>query len=91
MLNFLQIITTSVRNQFLTRGYHSVAQNTIVGPKPGGLWSLVFSRTNIRNNFPRPSEIKRVRKLGLQARLATAGGRRVIMRRILKGKHVLAH
>ncbi|XP_055678089.1 39S ribosomal protein L34, mitochondrial [Lutzomyia longipalpis] len=91
MLNFLQILTTSVRNQFLQRGFHSVTQNSLVAPKPGGLWSLVFSRTNIRNNFPRPSEVKRVKKLGLEARLATAGGRRVIMRRILKGRHVLSH
>ena len=48
-------------------------------------------RTNIRCHFPRPSEVKRIRRHGWKARMATPAGRRVLMRRILKGRHVLSH
>lgn len=37
-----------------------------------------------------PSKIKRIRKFGFRARMATKGGRRVIMRRRLKGRHELS-
>ncbi|KAI4495930.1 hypothetical protein M0802_008145 [Mischocyttarus mexicanus] len=47
--------------------------------------------TKPRYNFPKPSEYKRVIKLGWNARMSTPEGRRVLMRRILKGKHVLSH
>jgi large subunit ribosomal protein L34 len=48
-------------------------------------------RTKVRCYFPRPCEYKRIKRHGLKARLATAGGRRIIMRRILKGRHVITH
>lgn len=44
-----------------------------------------------RNRFPRPSEVKRIRVHGWETRLSSASGRRIIMRRILKGRHVLSH
>lgn len=56
-----------------------------------GTWGRVFVRTKVRCYFPRPCEYKRIKRHGWKARLATAGGRRVIMRRILKGRHVLTH
>lgn len=37
-----------------------------------------------------PSKIKRIRKFGFRARMATKGGRRVIMRKRLKGRHELS-
>jgi len=37
------------------------------------------------------SEVKRVRKLGWEHRMSTEGGRKMIMRRILRGKDDLAH
>ena len=37
-----------------------------------------------------PSKIKRIRKFGFRARMATKGGRRVIMRKMLKGRHELS-
>ncbi|XP_033211546.1 39S ribosomal protein L34, mitochondrial [Belonocnema kinseyi] len=53
--------------------------------------NLITIRTNIRYFFPRPNEVRRIRRHGWHARMATLGGRKVIMRRILKGRHVLAH
>jgi len=36
-----------------------------------------------------PKRIPRLRKLGFRARMSTAGGRAVIRRRMLKGRHKL--
>lgn len=60
-------------------------------PVVGGAWSLISVRTNIRNHFPRPREVKRIMVHGFYKRMSTRGGRLIIMRRILKGKHVLSH
>jgi len=38
-----------------------------------------------------PSKIKRVRKVGFRARMATAGGRKVLRRRRQKGRLNLVH
>ena len=54
-------------------------------------WSLIQRRTNIRNNFPRAKETKRVKVHGWAKRMSTPEGRRIIMRRFLKGRHVLSH
>lgn len=54
-------------------------------------WSLVPTRLKIRNYFPRANETKRVNKHGWLKRMSTLGGRKIIMRRLLKGKHVLSH
>ncbi|XP_027211766.2 uncharacterized protein mRpL34 [Penaeus vannamei] len=56
-----------------------------------GLLGAVSGRTNVRNHFPRPSEVKRVKRHGWKARMATLSGRKVLMRRILKGRHVYSH
>lgn len=48
-------------------------------------------RGNVRWYFEKCSEVKRIRKFSYKKRLSTPGGRQVIMRRILKGKHVLTH
>ncbi|XP_047506112.1 39S ribosomal protein L34, mitochondrial [Pieris napi] len=53
------------------------------------LLSLV--RTKVRCYFPRPNEVKRVRRHGWEKRMSSQNGRRVIMRRLLKGRHVLTH
>lgn len=49
--------------------------------------------TTIRNryNFPRPNEVHRIRKHGYKTRMSTLSGRKIIMRRYLKGRHVLSH
>ncbi|EAT40207.1 AAEL008044-PA [Aedes aegypti] len=57
----------------------------------GGAWSTLSARTVVRNQFPRARETKRVRVHGWWKRLSTPEGRRTLMRRILKGRHVLSH
>lgn len=54
-------------------------------------WSVDFIRTKTRNHFPRPNEAKRIKKHGWWTRMATREGRRVLQRRILKGRYVLSH
>lgn len=48
-------------------------------------------RTNVRNPFPKPREVKRVLNHGIEKRMSTRGGRLIIMRRILQSKGVLSH
>ncbi|XP_039442029.1 39S ribosomal protein L34, mitochondrial [Culex pipiens pallens] len=62
-----------------------------VGSIVGGAWSTLSARTVIRNQFPRARETKRVRVHGWWKRMATAEGRRLLMRRILKGRHSISH
>lgn len=64
---------------------------TGTNPMVGGAWSTLSVRTNIRDNFPRAKETKRITVHGWEKRMSTKNGRKIIMRRILKGKHVLAH
>ncbi|XP_013191915.1 large ribosomal subunit protein bL34m [Amyelois transitella] len=52
---------------------------------------LTAVRTKVRCYFPRPNEVKRVRRHGWKTRMSTPNGRRVIMRRLLKGRFVLTH
>lgn len=56
-----------------------------------GAWGHIFVRNKVRCYFPRPCELKRIKRHGYKARLSTAAGRRTIMRRMLKGRHVLSH
>ncbi|KAG6448951.1 hypothetical protein O3G_MSEX005761 [Manduca sexta] len=48
-------------------------------------------RTKVRCYFPRPNEVRRVRRHGWQTRMSTPNGRKTIMRRLLKGRFVLSH
>ncbi|XP_054288465.1 uncharacterized protein LOC129004096 [Macrosteles quadrilineatus] len=80
--------------------FHSVTSpgTTSIVPSASNIassaWSLTFIRTclhkKIRNNWPRPSEKKR-QKMNFWNRMKTPAGRAIIMRRYLKGRHVLAH
>ncbi|XP_076244839.1 mitochondrial ribosomal protein L34 [Calliopsis andreniformis] len=54
-------------------------------------WSLTLSRTKIRYHFPNPNERRRIKRHGWFARMSTPNGRKILMRRILKGRHVLSH
>ncbi|XP_052867753.1 39S ribosomal protein L34, mitochondrial [Anopheles cruzii] len=65
--------------------------NTVTETTAGGAWGLLLSRTVMRNHFPRARETKRVRVHGWLKRMSTPAGRRILMRQILKGKHVLSH
>jgi len=58
---------------------------------PSRAFGLSAALANVRNHFPRPNEKKRIVRHGWLARLATKGGRAILMRRILKGRHVLSH
>ncbi|XP_044730520.1 uncharacterized protein LOC123293694 [Chrysoperla carnea] len=53
--------------------------------------SLIPIRTNIRCHFPRPNERMRIKKHGYKKRLTTQAGLRVLLRRILKGRHNISH
>lgn len=48
-------------------------------------------RENVRWNFEKCSEVKRIRTHGWKKRISTKNGRNIIMRRILKGCQVLSH
>uniref|UniRef100_A0A6M2CJY9 Large ribosomal subunit protein bL34m n=1 Tax=Rhipicephalus microplus TaxID=6941 RepID=A0A6M2CJY9_RHIMP len=48
-------------------------------------------RTLMHRFFPRPSEHRRLAKHGFKKRISTKSGRRVLFRRMLKGRHVLSH
>lgn len=72
---------------------HSIPAISVAteAPAAGGAWSTISVRTIIRNHFPRAKETKRIKVHGWEKRMSTPEGRRVIMRRILKGRHVLTH
>lgn len=76
----------------LARALHSVctstAQSTLLNTNSLALMPV---RTNVRCHFPRPNERMRIKKHGYKKRLTTTGGLRVLMRRILRGRHVISH
>lgn len=45
----------------------------------------------MRYHFPRPNERRRIKRHGWITRMSTLSGRKILMRRILKGKYVLSH
>ncbi|KAL9915631.1 39S ribosomal protein L34, mitochondrial [Glossina fuscipes] len=55
----------------------------------------VFNRAilkpKVRCHFPKPREVKRINVHGWDKRMSTPEGRRVLMRRILKGRHNISH
>ncbi|XP_011298396.1 uncharacterized protein mRpL34 [Fopius arisanus] len=57
----------------------------------GGRWGAMPFIHQVRNNWPRPKETKRIKTHGYKKRMSTLAGRKIIMRRILKGCSILAH
>ncbi|GAB6031461.1 hypothetical protein CHUAL_009230 [Chamberlinius hualienensis] len=62
-----------------------------IGPQLFGTLGLQQIRCRVKNYFSRPSEHKRIRKHGWKKMMSTAGGRMVVMRRLLKGRHAITH
>ncbi|XP_022194160.2 39S ribosomal protein L34, mitochondrial [Nilaparvata lugens] len=86
------IVTTSRGSPM--RSILASNNSSMLSALPGGIsdpWSLGSVRTSIVNTFPYPRETKRVRVHGFKKRMATPGGRKVLMRRILKGRFILSH
>ncbi|CAD6201424.1 GSCOCG00000224001-RA-CDS [Cotesia congregata] len=54
-------------------------------------WPMTPIRRKMRDNFPYPNEVKRVRTHGYQTRMSTLHGRKILMRRILAGRFILSH
>ncbi|CAL7946398.1 unnamed protein product [Xylocopa violacea] len=54
-------------------------------------WSLTLSRSRSRYHFPHPNERRRIKRHGWETRMSTPNGRRILMRRIVKGKYILSH
>ncbi|XP_049836861.1 uncharacterized protein LOC126281725 [Schistocerca gregaria] len=75
---------TTVQYAFM----HSINAPSLLHP-PSGVVTQI--RCKVRNNFPRPKETKRIKIHGWRTRMSTLEGRKILMRRILKGKHVLSH
>ncbi|XP_002138864.2 39S ribosomal protein L34, mitochondrial [Drosophila pseudoobscura] len=48
-------------------------------------------KPKVRCHFPKPREVKRINVHGWDTRMSTPEGRRVLMRRILKGRHNISH
>ncbi|XP_063980991.1 large ribosomal subunit protein bL34m [Diachasmimorpha longicaudata] len=57
----------------------------------GGRWGTMPFLHQVRNNWPRPKETKRIKTHGYAKRMSTLAGRKIIMRRILKGCSILSH
>ncbi|XP_014251859.1 39S ribosomal protein L34, mitochondrial [Cimex lectularius] len=54
-------------------------------------WKKHFRIANTRCYFPRAHEGRRLKVHGWDVRMSTEAGRKVLMSRILKGRHVLSH
>ncbi|XP_072750831.1 large ribosomal subunit protein bL34m [Anoplolepis gracilipes] len=73
-------------------GVSSQLSSTVsVTPVLWNPWSLTLVRNRMRYHFPHPNERMRLKKHGWFARMATPSGRKILQRRILKGRHVLSH
>ncbi|GLV36953.1 mitochondrial ribosomal protein L34 [Carabus blaptoides fortunei] len=88
LLNTIQQLPSII----LSNSFHNVSSTVTNSTSlvPGGTFTLAV-RNKIRCYFPRPSERKRIKRHGWLHRMSTLEGRRTIMRRILKGRHVLSH
>ncbi|XP_061391158.1 large ribosomal subunit protein bL34m [Musca vetustissima] len=75
--NILRRACNSVGQMMITREAHAFNRDVL--------------KTKVRCHFPKPREVKRINVHGWDVRMATEGGRRTLMRRILKGRYVLAH
>ncbi|PSN58306.1 39S ribosomal protein L34 [Blattella germanica] len=79
-----------IPRQTICRSFSNCFQNNDL-LQPDGFWNFTSIRTKIRCHFPRPCEDKRIKRHGFKKRMSTPAGRRIIMNRILKGRHVLTH
>ncbi|KAJ0175053.1 hypothetical protein K1T71_009194 [Dendrolimus kikuchii] len=77
-----------ILGQNITAISTTAPNTTLVKPE---VFSLSSIRTKVRCYFPRPNEVRRIRRHGWAYRMSTPNGRRVIMRRLLKGRYVLSH
>ncbi|XP_017467787.1 PREDICTED: 39S ribosomal protein L34, mitochondrial [Rhagoletis zephyria] len=55
------------------------------------VFNRAILKSKVRCHFPKPREVKRINVHGWHQRMSTPEGRRVLMRRILKGRHILSH
>ncbi|KAH8411065.1 hypothetical protein KR222_011273, partial [Zaprionus bogoriensis] len=67
----------------------STAQTLFVRQKHA--FDRAVLKPKVRCHFPKPREVKRINVHGWEARMSTPEGRRVLMRRILKGRHCISH
>lgn len=81
---------SSPPNGQLLSKFHSLTHPVTTEASAGGSWNIISIRTNVRNHFPKPREVKRVKHM-YHEHIKTRGGRLILMRRILRGKHVLSH
>lgn len=77
--------------KFIGTAPQGITQTNFLRPTTLNSWSIDFIRTKTRNHFPRPNEAKRIKRHGFWTRMATKEGRRILQRRILKGRYVLSH
>lgn len=87
MLNVLFLLFQIIAKMFL-RSLASSIGSTF--SNAGGLFQMSI-RTNVRNRFPVAKEWKRVKVHSYEKRMSTPEGRRILLRRILKGRHVISH
>ncbi|KAH8314506.1 hypothetical protein KR059_010964 [Drosophila kikkawai] len=67
----------------------NTAQTLLVREKHA--FNRALLKPKVRCHFPKPKEVKRINVHGWDTRMSTPEGRRVLMRRILKGRHDLSH
>ncbi|XP_015518576.1 large ribosomal subunit protein bL34m [Neodiprion pinetum] len=91
--------TRQIAPSFIGKQLHSTSLKGItnglcvssVNATAGGTWALIPVRNKIRWHFPKARETIRIVRHGWNTRMSTPNGRRILMRRILKGRHVLSH
>jgi len=69
----------------------AVQTTTQMFSREAHVFNRAILKTKVRCHFPKPKEVKRVNVHGWEKRMSTPEGRRVLMRRILKGRHALSH
>lgn len=86
-----RLITTPLLQSSQSPSFHTLTQwpSSFIGTA-GGAWNSIAIRTKVRDHFPRAKETKRVLLHSYKKRMLTHGGRKIIMRNILKNRHVLA-
>ncbi|XP_025830769.1 uncharacterized protein LOC108738939 [Agrilus planipennis] len=88
--SFLTTIYKSNVTCLIPKSFHYLGNSLGSVVSPGGIFDTSF-RTIIRCHFPRPSESKRIKRHGWNKRMSNENGKKILMRRILKGRHVYSH